>query len=124
MVALWDESVAVGVQMGVVYQAVSTVLFELSSRSSGFSLLLVPGMVSRTIFCLRLHFRGSGVFTDNWAMVLAATISASSLLVIIFLLLYAISSVFACVTDRSYVACSVLTVSASNAVLCVCFRIL
>ena len=87
MVALWDKSVAVGVQMSVVYPAVSSVLFELSSWSSGFSSLLDPGVVSRTVFCLQLHFRGSGVFPDDWAMVLAATHSASPLLVIIFLFL-------------------------------------
>ena len=75
---------AVGVQMGVVYLAVSSVLFELSSRSSGFSSLLVPCVVSSTGFCLQLHFRGSGVFPDDWAMVLAATVGASCLLVIIF----------------------------------------
>ena len=109
--------------MGVVYPAVSTVLFELSSRSYNFSLLLVPGVVSRTVFCLQLRFQGSGVFTDNWAMVLAATISASPLLVIVFLLLYEISSFLASVTGRSYVACFVLTASASDAVLLVCFGI-
>ena len=98
--------------------------YYLSSRSSGVSLLLVPGVVSRTdFFCLQLHFRGSVVFTDDWAMVLATTLSASPLLVFIFLLLYEIS-LLASVTGRSYVACSVLTVSASDAVLRVCFGIL
>ena len=60
MVALWVESVAVGVQIGVVYPAVSTVLFELSSRSSFFSLLLVPGVVFMTVFVSSSAFEGVG----------------------------------------------------------------
>ena len=48
-------------------------------------------------------------------MVLAATIRVRPLLVIIFLLISENSTVLASVTGRSYVACSVLTVSASDA---------
>ena len=87
----------------------STVLFELSSRLSGFSLLLVPRSCLQSRF-LQLHFRGNGVFTDKWAMVLADTIRVRPLLVIIFLLISENSTVLASVTGWSYVTCSILTV--------------
>ena len=109
MVAIWDESVAVRVQVGVVYPAGSTIFFELSSRSSGFLLLLVHRSCLQSLF-LQLHFRGSGVFTDEWAMVLAATNRVRFLLVIIFWLISENSTVLSNVTGRSYVACSVLSV--------------
>ena len=114
---------AVGVQIGFLYPAGSTVFFVLYSWSSGFSLLLVPRSCLQSRF-LQLHFRGSGVFTDEWDMVLAATIRARPLLVIIFLLISENSTVLASGTGQSYVACSVLTVSASDAVFRVCFGVL
>ena len=55
-------------------------------------------------------------------MVLAAIIRVRPLLVILFLLLSEISSLLTIVTGRSYVACSGLTVSASDAVRRVLFR--
>ena len=58
-------------------------------------------------FSLQLLFRGSGVFPDDWVMVLPAILSASPLLMIIFLLLYEEISVLVNFTGRSYVACSV-----------------
>ena len=50
---------AVRVQIGVVYPTGSTVLFELSSRLYGFSLLLVPRSCLQRWF-LQLHFPGGG----------------------------------------------------------------
>ena len=55
-------------------------------------------------------------------MVLAATNRVCPLLVIIFLLSSENSTVLTSIAGRSYVACSVLVVSASDAVLGVCFR--
>ena len=111
---------AVRVQMDVVYPAGITVFFELYSRSSGFSLLLAPRSCLQNLF-LQLHFRGNGVFTDEWAMVLAATNRVRPLLVIVFLLSSENSTVLTSVTCWFHVACSVLAVSASDAVLSVCF---
>ena len=109
--------------MGVVYLAGSTMFFELSSRSCGFSLFLVPRSCLQSSF-LQLHFQGSGVFTDEWAMVLAATIRVCPLLVIVFLLISENYTVLESVTGRSCVACSVRTVSASDVVLRICFGVL
>ena len=64
---------------------------------------------------LQLLFRGSGIFTDDRTMVLAATIRVRPVLVIPFLLLPEISSVLPNATGWSYVACSGLTVSTSDA---------
>ena len=55
-------------------------------------------------------------------MVLAVTNRVRPLLVIIFLLSSVNSTVRTSVTGRSCVACSVLAVSASDAVLRVCFQ--
>ena len=73
---------------------------------------------------LQLLFRGSGILTDDRAMILAATIWIRPLLVVLFLLLSEISSVLPNATGWSYVTCSVLTVSASDAVRRVCFGVL
>ena len=73
---------------------------------------------------LQLLFRGSGILTDDRAMILAATIRVRPLLVILFLLLSEISSVLPNATGWSYVTCPVLIVSASDAVRCVCFGVL
>ena len=72
---------------------------------------------------LQLLFRGSGILTDDRAMVLAATIRVHPLLVILFLLLSEISSVLPNATGWSYVACSGLIVCASYAVRRVCFGV-
>ena len=73
---------------------------------------------------LQLLFQGSGILADDRAMILAATIRVRPLLVILFMLLSEISSVLPNATGWSYVTCSVLTVSASDAVRCVCFGVL
>ena len=100
------------------------VLFEFSSWSSGFLLPLDLLCCFQSRAFLQLLFRGSGIFIDDWAMVLAATIRVRPLLVILFLLLSEISSVLPNVTGWSYVTCSGLTVSASDAVRRICFGVL
>ena len=65
-----------------------------------------------------------GIFTDDRAMVLAVTIGVRPILVILFLLLSEISSVLPNTTGWSYVACSGLNVSASDAVRRICFGVL
>ena len=98
------------------------IFFELSSWWSGFLFPLDLRSCFQSRVFLQLLFQGSGIFTDNRAMVLAATITVRPLLVILFLLLSEISSVLMNATSRSYVACSGLTVSASDAVRRVLFR--
>ena len=98
------------------------IFFEFSSWLSGFLLPLDLWSCFQSRIFLQLLFQGSGIFNDDRAMVLAASIRVHPLLMILFLLLSEVSSVLTNVTGQSYVACFGLTISASDAVRRVLFR--